>query len=126
MSKFKPGDIVEAFGLRGVVRSIKNGSIYPVEVDLDIEDYSEYEVFTVDGLLHEWHKTPSLTLIERPKKTKVVTMYQAILLGASGRYYLSEELFENEAQAKKAFPDSFIKLNHVPITVEVEVEDEEA
>ena len=63
--RFKVGDIVEAFGLRGVVTSSNN----PIGNALFVEFKSgEATWFRTDGTLKHWHKEPSLKLIERPKK----------------------------------------------------------
>ena len=62
---FEVGDIVEAFGLRGEV--VRTGSVCkPVKVIYD--EVEDYDYFTLDGKLQPNHKTPSLTLIERPAK----------------------------------------------------------
>lgn len=63
--EFKVGDIVEAFGVRGVVKRIGSHPIYPIDVELD---FGSSETFTIDGRGYLWHKTPSLKLIERPIK----------------------------------------------------------
>ena len=65
------GDIVEAFGVRGIVESerfLSNGTdieckLYEIRFEKDnkISFYS-------DGKLNYWHKTPSLKLIEKKNK----------------------------------------------------------
>lgn len=72
MTKFKVGDIVETFGARGLVVTINNSRDYPIGVTFDEGRFSS---FTPDGRHHDWHKTPSLVLIERPKKTKKIKVW---------------------------------------------------
>jgi len=68
VSDFKVGDKVMAFGIEGEVVEILNRDYYPVKAWL--YDTCTY-FFTSDGKAADWHKTPSLKLIERPKKNKV-------------------------------------------------------
>lgn len=65
--EFKVGDIVEAFGCRGVVVKLDKNFDYSVEVFFD--DYQGSIDFLGSGQLFRWHKEPSLKLISR-KKTK--------------------------------------------------------
>lgn len=63
---FQVGDKVRAFGCDGVVRCTKASySSYKVEVDFD---NIKGICFTSDGRYMDWHKEPSLILIERPVK----------------------------------------------------------
>lgn len=73
--KLKVGDKVKAFGVGGVVSHITSGTTYPIKVR--IRDF--YVCFTMDGRYHDWHKEPSLELIERKKTKKKVEFYQRIL-----------------------------------------------
>lgn len=66
---FKVGDIVEAFGLIGTVVSVKHSGFYSVSVEYDLDGSFNVDHFTPDGRCHLAHKTPSLKLVERPKKT---------------------------------------------------------
>ncbi len=68
MVEFKKDDIVEAFGVRGVVTTTENPihEIYPIEVKFD--KGLRYINFMTDGRSSEWHKIASLKLVERPKK----------------------------------------------------------
>lgn len=63
--EFRVGDIVEAFGCRGEVTRHDHNTDYPLVVSFGPK---HHEYFTSDGKLWDWHKTPSLKLIERPKK----------------------------------------------------------
>lgn len=73
--KFQVGDVVEFNGVRGVVLSME-ARRYPVHVSFE-DSITCY--FTLDGKFFDWHVTPSLKLIERPRrivKKKVwITVY---------------------------------------------------
>lgn len=72
--KFKVGDIVEAFGLRGEVMAIHSRGEFPIEVQYGLKR-NGFDYFTRDGKLHNWHNEPSLKLIERPKKKVKVVIH---------------------------------------------------
>jgi hypothetical protein len=67
VSEFKVGDIVEAFGLRGIVEQIIPMANYCVAVDFGCGNRA---TFTMSGLAEDWHKVPALKLISRPQKTE--------------------------------------------------------
>lgn len=79
MSDFKVGDIIEAFGLRGVIRKINPTAAYPVFVEYE-DGFADY--FRLDGRKDRWHKTASLVLVERPKpkivKIKLATILETV------------------------------------------------
>lgn len=83
-TKFKVGDIVEAFGVRGEVVEAHDSGAYPVSIHFTPIDCFEW--FTENGRLHNWHLKPSLILIERPKKkrkeTRTVERWMNIYQGA--------------------------------------------
>lgn len=62
-NEFQIGDIVEAFGVRGSVVIPENDY-----VKVEFNDVGFVNFFYPDGRYCEWHKEPSLKLIERPKK----------------------------------------------------------
>jgi len=64
--QFKVGDVVEAFGCRGTVKNIAHNSSFSVVVRFN--NHGIERAFTFGGLEEGWHQSPSLTLIERPKK----------------------------------------------------------
>lgn len=61
---FQVGDKVKAFGVEGVVIEIRNNSYFPIVVDFN----GNIRSFLPDGRNEEFHKEPSLHLVERPKK----------------------------------------------------------
>lgn len=63
--EFKKDDVVEAFGIRGII--VDNNIKYNLPVLVLFQNAIE-EYFTVDGKFRDWHLEPSLKLIERPKK----------------------------------------------------------
>jgi len=70
-SKFEVGDKVSWCGVEGVVRDNRD-SCYPscpVRVKFT-EDSASEGLFTSDGKLRDWHKEPSLILIEKWKPLK--------------------------------------------------------
>lgn len=70
--EFKVGDIVESFGLRGVVTTI-NDSVFAEFKTSDAAFSSYVYMFYLDGRLEPWHPSPTLKLIERPKKLVKMT-----------------------------------------------------
>lgn len=69
--KFQVGDMVEAFGLPGVVieRDDQGDESFPIAVSFQ-SSMAPISTFTSDGRYHEWCKEPSLKLISRPSKPK--------------------------------------------------------
>lgn len=53
---FSQGDIVTAFGNRGIVKSISDNGYVIVKFD----DFESTVVFNLDGRLMKWHKEVSL------------------------------------------------------------------
>jgi hypothetical protein len=113
---FKVGDIVDWLGLRGRVTSLNGLDNYPVICHFDgQEECNTY--FNQDGVFMKG-QTPSLKLIERPKKKVKKTIerwvnvypYGILLVG-----FLSEE----EAR-KEALGDC---ITQVKLTGEYEIEE---
>lgn len=73
---FKVGDKVRAFGVDGVVTNIHNRYTYPVIVDFGIGKY--ILCFTSNGKYQDWHKEPTLVLVERAEKFEEVVGYVSI------------------------------------------------
>ena len=104
---FKVGDRVKAFGCEGVVIQILNDMLTVELGGIEIGPSSHREYFHLDGLYERWHKEPSLVLVSRAN-TKV-KLYPALCKYDTG-YYIPEDLFSNEAQARKHYPNFFIRL----------------
>jgi hypothetical protein len=54
---FSPGDAVEAFGNRGVVKRISHNGMF---LEVTLEGAPSSVIFHTDGKLFSWSKTPSL------------------------------------------------------------------
>lgn len=65
-SKFEVGDKVSWCGAEGVVSKVYLNYEYPIEADFTID----FHFFTSDGKLWDWHKEPSLIMIEKFKPLK--------------------------------------------------------
>lgn len=116
-TQFKVGDICSAFGCEGTVKQIATGCTYPVQVALNGE---HYHWFTLDGKLTDWHKTPSLKLVSRPKKmvTKTVEAWANVYA------HCIPDLFNCKANAEARASNSRIACVKLTGTYEVEVDDE--
>jgi len=115
MSKFQVGDIVEAFGVRGRVDRADTSVISVTYTDPSAACIAGGNAFTPDGRLHIWHVTPSLKLIERPRKTKKVKVWVNVFKPPSFDRQAAVLSYANEQQAHDyANPGS--------ITQEIEVE----
>jgi len=95
--KFKVNDIVEAFGVRGVVIEIR-GDL--VGVALANRYYVD---FHGDGRQKDWHLEPSLKLIERPKKkvTKTVEAWANVYPNGDHGLSLSKESADARAGCER-------------------------
>lgn len=121
-TKFKEGDIVEWCGVRGKVITIPGRGIHPVVCGFENETVAS---FTYDGKYMDWHKEPSLKLIEQPKKKvkKYMVVYKrhysnfSISFNVSDDFYYSQKDFENQHPCSE-----FICLIKES---EIEVEEEE-
>lgn len=117
MSDFKVGDKVEAFGVEGdVINDDINddwGDVYPIFVHFE---NGHHVSFTSDGKSHKWHKTPSLKLIERPKKTRVFKEFVNTAGLISG--YLLDDDFNDVG--KKCRKDDFLMWTGREFELEVE------
>lgn len=119
--EFQKGDIVEAFGLRGVVTytdTITND--ISVEVKTEYDNITRYLLFTKDGKAEKFHKTPSLKLISRPKAVKKVTMYPVLVQPESDIPFISDELFVTLAKGQEAYPRATDLITSMGVEVTVE------
>jgi len=90
------GDIVEAFGLKGVVNdlyflygNLLDKTEYIVEVDFGNRYIKR---FYSDGRYEAAHKTPSLKLIEKKYKCKTIEYVESgVTLNGKKLYYKNEE-----------------------------------
>lgn len=73
---FQVGDKVRAFGVDGEVKAVTAALGRPVLVNF-YNDNADQTWFELDGRHLSWHKEPSLTLVDRPKKKikKVFHLY---------------------------------------------------
>lgn len=118
--EFKKGDIVEAFGLEGVVIEIDHDDpTLPILVRY--KDSEQINYFTNDGKFNSIHKLPSLKLIERPKQKKKVMMYPALVKNTCN-YFVTETLFETDDEAKEIYGNKHVIKLLTDRGVEVEIE----
>lgn len=118
---FQVGDKVRAYGLDGVVDSIKGHSMWPIRVTFE----SEYlDSFLTDGRASSHHKEPSLILIERPiKKVK-----KSFWLWADAEGVMNDNLMDESFKTPSGKEPYFCKqdtpVTKIPgteVTLEVEV-----
>lgn len=110
--EFEVGDIVEAFGVRGVVE----GNALDESIQVRFGTHVTY--FYPDGKAALWHATPSLKLIERPRKTKKVKVW--VNCGFIGSYpYPSVYTHFSEEDARECALTDMVTQE-----IEVEVLDE--
>lgn len=72
---FEVGDIVEAFGLKGIVVKIRDCQYFPIQVKFCNDNSA---TFCSSGKLQSWHLEPSLKLIEKAKKKVKKKFYVVI------------------------------------------------
>ena len=113
---FKVGDIVEAFGVRGVVTTVNGNGNCEVRFSKPAPLMESW--FFKDGRLSDWHAAPSLKLIERPRKTKKVKVWVNCGLIGSMTYPVVYTHPSEEVARNCALNDS------VTQQIEVEVLDE--
>lgn len=75
-NKFEVGDKVRAWGLDGVVTEV--GDHGDTSVKVLIEGGRRYS-FTPAGMSLDWHKEPSLFLVEKAKKEEPVIQWYSVL-----------------------------------------------
>lgn len=73
--KFEVGDKVRAFGVDGIVGKVEDGKL-PVGVKF-CGNY--YRWFTEDGRRADWHKEPSLFLVEKAKKEEPIVQWYSVI-----------------------------------------------
>lgn len=88
--EFKVGDVVEWGGVRGKVYAGLSSLVHPVMCEFENETVAS---FTYDGKYMDWHKEPSLKLIERPKKK--VKKYKVLYRDTYNNYFVSSGFYEN-------------------------------
>ncbi len=110
---FKVDDVVEWCGARGIVTKFDFGEQLSVRAKFD--DNSVWS-FTRDGRACDWHKTPSLVFISRPKKmvTKTVEAWANVYADNSVVIHRTREQ-ANEMHVKD-------RITCVKLTGEYEVE----
>lgn len=108
---FDLNDRVSAFGVEGIVLSIKDDVYYPIYVEFDNKQYAR---FTNDGKYQCWHLEPSLKLIEKAKKKVKKTIEAWACVRKDGTYTvcLSKETASN-----------YVRVDIVKLTGEYEVEE---
>ena len=113
--KFEVGDVVEAFGVKGVVKEIKENSDFPVKVSFEIGENLNIWSFTLDGKYFGWAKEPrSLKLVEKAKKEEPKKKYyRMIFKDGGGDWNLSNCLVDENfkgTSGEEAFEDYERKL----------------
>ena len=118
---FKVGDIVEAWGVRGVVTGYVNQPEY-IEVKFD-NAQAYVTTFFVDGKYMAWHEEPSLKLVKRPKAKVKKVLYQAIVKdeGSHSGHRLTWNLYKDLEHAQKVSGACVVGLGPA---IEIEVDDE--
>jgi hypothetical protein len=113
---FQVGDKVRAFGCEGRVIMDYMPAPFPLLVTLGSRSVDDIECrFMADGRSEEWHKEPSLVLVERPKKTVKKKMYRAVFWNpGSDCFCMADPLYVTREEA-------FV-CSDIAGTVEVEVE----
>ena len=93
--ELKVGDIVEWCGIKGKVDSIGNYMKVHFYVDGiadNLIDWGPQYTFNKDGKQFDWHKEPSLKLIERPKQK--VKKYKVLFVDIYDEWQLSSSYYE--------------------------------
>lgn len=117
---FKVGDIVEAFGLSGIVEAIGNSYGNPPVV-VRFEG-GETVFFLPDGKYCDWHKEPSLKLIERSKNKVKKTIEGWINIFPNKDPLESHLLYSSKEQAD-VFANKKLRIACVKVIGEYEVEE---
>lgn len=121
---FKVGDIVEAFGVEGIVTEIRSHLRRSVFVNFEGED-GTWDSFLSDGRYADWQVEASLILLKRPRKKVVKTLYPAIhttQLADSG-YAVSDNLYSDiEAARKELEPRVVVGLGPA---IQIEIDEDE-
>lgn len=98
MTEFKVGDIVEAFGCRGVVVALNESRSEPI---VEFEGvFNVRKNFYRDGKYFEWAKEPSLKLISRPKKKVKKTVWVGVEKSFSYKDGITGSVFTDEKTAR--------------------------
>lgn len=130
--EFQVGDIVEWCGVRGAVVFIddedNSNSHVRMKVTFDLTPGSTYQHqvwFTTDGRWANWQQ-PSLKLIERPKKKKLVNkkISRWVNIYSDGKLF-ADHLTKEDADASQRSDKSRIACVELTGEYEVEVEAED-
>lgn len=113
-SKFKVGDIVEAFGCRGVVTVMGC-----TEMEVAFENGQNF-MFWLDGKYFEWAKESQLKLIERPKKKVSRTGYVNVY-SKQQPFVVHDRVYNTLDEANMW---KFGRIDCVPVTYTFEVEED--
>lgn len=108
---FEVGDIVEAFGLKGIVVKIRDCQYFPIQVKFCNDNSA---TFCSSGKLQSWHLEPSLKLIEKAKKKVKKKFWFVISDSLIKARYFSAQLYTNPI---KHTPDCQL------VEIELEVEE---
>jgi hypothetical protein len=94
--KFELNDVVTAFGVRGVVKEVRENSDFPVKVSFEGGETLDIWSFTLDGKYFVWAKEPSLKIIEKAKKEEPKKKYYRMAYRdrAGGPWFISILLVE--------------------------------
>ena len=116
IDEFMVGDLVETFGVRGEVVSITGGFHYPVGVYFD-NGHASY--FTENGKDLDWHKEPSLKLIERPEKKVKKTFWFASWKDSYSSVRITSCLYldKTETEVNYQLPEDY-QLHSIEIEVD--------
>ncbi len=83
--KFEVGDKVRAWGVEGVVIEIMKNEYYPVVIRFDRDGgRAVTENFSLNGREYEWHKEPSLFLVEKAKKEEPIIQWYSVTVWIKG------------------------------------------
>lgn len=110
---FQVGDKVRAFGVSGIVNSIDEDDSYPVEVEFENDKHAS---FTMEGKEVEWHKEPSLVLVER--SNKLVKVYQYAYRSIKNTWHISTKYYLDGDFMLDGSIYEFKRLDHTMIEVE--------
>jgi hypothetical protein len=99
--------------VRGPVKDIRNGRVFVLFANNYVTN------FHLDGKDCDWHATPSLKLIERPRKTKKVKVWVCV-----GPATKDGDHFVSNGYHTKALAADWDNGKHITQQIEVEVLDE--
>lgn len=113
--KFKVGDKVSWCGVEGEVIKVCDGDVYPIIVNLI--GRVAMHMFTHDGKYFDWHKEPSLKLIEPAKQIKEVYQWRCWVKKDS--CWRVDPVLLDKKQAKEQYEGRRYEAHMGPFQVEV-------